>query len=432
MIILAYIILVLSLINLFRMVIFLIASDIYDIKNAKLAAKEFRAPKYFYSRSYNPLVSIIVPAHNEERTLERNLLSIINSTYRNIELIVVSNNSEDKTVKIARNFQRKYGDRLKKFTVIDATFSGKARALNEGLKHASGTLFMCLDADSALTQYALAEAVACFREKSLAALSSSVKIFPNKGYLNLLQRIEYLVCYQMKKAETVTRIQYIVGGIGSMYRTRILRTLNCYETDTITEDIDLSMKLLERYGQSKYIGYSPKVVVFTEAVTNFSDLLKQRFRWKYGRYQVFFKRKSLFWSRGKNQNPFFSWIYLPYALFAELSYSIEPLTIAFIFFLIIRYGDMTMLIGSFITFCFYSIIQISGATHGYSKKERRQLLLFAPPAYILMYVISVAEYVATIRGILNLKKLYAEHNSGNSGCAWKHVTRSGITTSEEI
>lgn len=82
----------------------------------------------------------------------------------------------------------------------------------------------------------------------------------------MIQRIEYLICYQMKKAETQIHIQYIVGGIGSMYRMRTLKTLGNYEPDTVTEDIDLSMKLLEHYGDRAKIGYNPDAAVFTESV----------------------------------------------------------------------------------------------------------------------------------------------------------------------
>jgi cellulose synthase/poly-beta-1,6-N-acetylglucosamine synthase-like glycosyltransferase len=417
MVFIAYLVLILSFVNLFRMAIFLIASDIYDIKN--IAGNQSQG---LYSIHYQPLVTIVVPAHNEEKTLKQNLLSIADSSYKNIELIIVSDSSTDKTLSIAKSFQRKFRQKFKKIKVLQVQVRGKARALNAGLKHAKGSLFMCLDADSFLTSESLKDAVSSFREKSLGALSSNVKIDPNKGILNWIQRVEYLVCYQMKKAETLTRIQYIVGGIGSMYRTNLIRKLNWYETNTVTEDIDLSMKLLEVYGKKKKIGYNPNVVVYTTAVVTIFDLIRQRFRWKYGRYQVFLKRQTLFLSR--KHNFWLSWIYLPYALFAEFTFLFEPLTIALIFYLIFRLGDLRMIVGSLITFCFYTIIQISGATQSYSRKERLKLEIFAPFAYIFMYILSFVEYVATIKGIFNFRKLFREYKVGYSNCDWVHVKRS--------
>ena len=419
----AYVVLFLSLINLFRMATFLVGSDVYDILNVRKEKIRKRKSKHYFSSSYQPLVTIIVPARNEEKILERTLSSIINTSYRNFELIIVNDSSTDKTGQIARNFQRKFRHQIKKIVVLNVKARGKAKALNAGLKYAHGSLYMCLDADSALAPNALREAVACFREKSLGALAANIKIFPGTGILNLLQRIEYLVGYQMKKAETLIRTQYIIGGIGSMYRMKIIQTLGLYETDTLTEDIDLSMKLIENYGKEKYIGYHPLVIVYTEAVMNVPDLIKQRFRWKYGRYQVFLKRHKLFWSLNTNKNLLLSWVYLPYALFAELAYTLEPLTIILILYLIFSFGNYSMVIGSFLAFCFYSVIQVTGATQSYSKMERIKLLSFAPLAYIFMYALSYVEYIATWRGLLNFKKLLHEYHHGGSHCEWTHVAR---------
>jgi len=437
----AYAVLFLSFINLFRLVFFSIGSDLYDIRNLRFGLnsnnifkikksrfdnKRYKSKNYF-SKRYYPLVTIIVPAHNEERVLKRNLLSIINSTYKNVELIIVNDSSTDKTKQIALNFQHRYKNNLKGIKVINVNVRGKAKAMNKGLKYAHGSLFMCLDADSALTPNALKNAVEFFREKSVGALASNVKIIPGKGMLNLLQRIEYAINYQMKKAEALARIQYIVGGIGSMYRMKIIRDMGYYDTDTITEDIDLSMKMILTYKNKRYIAYDPSMVVFSEAALTISDLLKQCNRWKYGRYQVFLKRQALFYSKDKGIGRLLSWFYLPYALFAELSFALEPITIAYIFYLIFAYGDFSTILGSVFTFCFYTIIEVTGATQAYSFKERLKFAALAPFAYILIYILSFVEYVATIKGFLSIKKLLDGYKTGVGGCEWSHVERTGET-----
>jgi len=184
MLYLAYIVLILSLVNLIRMAFFLIASELYDINKIGQAEKEAD----FFRLNYRPLVTVMVPAHNEEATLKRNLTSIVNSTYKNVELIIINDSSSDRTGKIALNFQKKYRTKFKMIKVLNVNVRGKARAMNQGLKYAHGTLFMCLDADSVLTVDALEKGVAFFREKSVGALASNVKIIPGKGFMNLLQR----------------------------------------------------------------------------------------------------------------------------------------------------------------------------------------------------------------------------------------------------
>jgi len=52
-------------------------------------------------KSNNPLVSVIITTRNSERTIDKCLSSIKQQTYKNIEIIVVDNNSADKTKEIA-------------------------------------------------------------------------------------------------------------------------------------------------------------------------------------------------------------------------------------------------------------------------------------------------------------------------------------------
>lgn len=419
----AYAVLFLSFINLLRMGIFLIGSDIYDIKRSLTAMKG--AATNSRKRMRKPLVTVLVPAHNEELVLRRCLDSVYRSTYKNIELIIINDSSTDRTYGIARYFQRYYKDGFKNIKLLNVHVRGKARALNAGLAHTHGRLFMCLDADSALAPQAIEIAVQQFSDPTLGCISSNVKIFPDKGMLNLFQRIEYLVCYQMKKTETVAGVQYIVGGIGSMFRTHIVRKLGGYDTDTITEDIDLSMKIISRYSSKYRIGYHPDVVTYTEAVHDFPGLLRQRFRWKYGRYQTFLKQRHLFWSTDRKYNKVLSWLYLPYALLSELLYVLEPLVVVLIAYLLIRYGDMTVLAGSFLVMTFYISMHITAATNSYSLEERLRFIAAAPLAYIGMFVLSFIEYSATVRGFHNLYKIYKDYRTGEGVCEWKHVERKG-------
>lgn len=426
MIYIAYIVLLLSFLNLLRMGVFLVGSDVHDIRKSFFKKKtKDTAATGMRIRSWEPLVSVLVPAHNEEKTLQRNLDSIRNSTYKNIELIIINDSSTDRTYNIARSFQHQYRHSLKRVEVLNVQVRGKARALNAGLAYAHGGLFMCLDADSALAPQALAIAVEQFADPTLGCMSSNVKILPSKGILNLFQQIEYLICYQMKKTETAINIQYIVGGIGSMFRTHLVRELGNYDTDTITEDIDLSMKMISHYAGSYRIGYHPDVITYTEAVHDIRGLMRQRFRWKYGRYQTFLKQRHLFWSRDKRHNKILSWLYLPYALLSELLYILEPLIIVLIVYLFVRYGDTTILTASFVVAIFYIVMHITAATNGYSINERIRFIGAAPVAYIGMIVLSFVEYGATIHGFKNLRKIYKDYRSGEGMCEWKHVERMG-------
>lgn len=422
----AYIVLFLSVINLLRMGLFLVGSDIYDIKKSLSTKKQSPSSS---KNTYKPLVSVLVPAHNEELVLRRNLESVLKSTYKKIELIVINDSSTDRTYRIARTFQQQHGDHFKKIRVLNVQVRGKASALNAGLKYANGSLFMCLDADSTVTPDAIEIAVRDFSNPKVACVASNVKIFPDKGALNLFQQIEYLIGYQAKKTESLGGIQYIVGGIGSMFRTQLVRRLGGYDTDTVTEDIDLSMKILSKYGRKYLIGYNPKMVTYTESVNEFGGLLRQRFRWKYGRYQSFLKYKNLFFARGSNTNKVLGWVYLPYALISEIMCILELFTIILICVLLTQYGSFNIIAASFITFTAYTVLNVTAATTGgYSLSERIRFIAAAPFAYLGLYVLSVVEYSASIYGFVKLRKIYRDHKTGLGGSSWKHVERRGTAS----
>ena len=90
-----------------------------------------------------PLVSIIVPVYNVERYLPQCLDSLVNQTYRNIEIICINDESPDHSSDILKNYAEK-DSRIKIFEQKNMGLSG---ARNTGMKNASGDYVMCVDSD---------------------------------------------------------------------------------------------------------------------------------------------------------------------------------------------------------------------------------------------------------------------------------------------
>ena len=101
--------------------------------------------------------------------------------------------------------------------------------------------------------------------------------------LGFIQRFEYLVSHHMKKAHTAFNVEYIIGGIGSMFRRSMLDEVGLYDTNTMTEDIDLTMKIIAQRATEPAGGVRRRRPVYTEAVPSFGRCVRQRYRWKYGR-----------------------------------------------------------------------------------------------------------------------------------------------------
>ncbi len=89
----------------------------------------------------NPFVTVVIPAYNEEKFIDVVLKSLINQTYKNFELVVVDNNSKDKTGEVAKS----YGAR-----VVVEKKKGVAEARNSGFMAAKGTIIATTDSDSVL------------------------------------------------------------------------------------------------------------------------------------------------------------------------------------------------------------------------------------------------------------------------------------------
>jgi glycosyltransferase involved in cell wall biosynthesis len=105
-----------------------------------------------------PLVSVVIPSYNAAAQIEATLLSVINQTWPNIEIIVVDDGSSDNTVAIAGMVNPE------KITVISQPNSGACRARNNGFQRSNGKYIQFLDADDLLSRDKIAEQVKALEE----------------------------------------------------------------------------------------------------------------------------------------------------------------------------------------------------------------------------------------------------------------------------
>ncbi len=410
-----YLIATLSLLNFVRILVMLIGSDMYDIRQI-LKNHAYKQRK----RAYRPLISVVIPAYNEEMGVIRTIKSVMANDYANKQIIVVDDGSRDKTLAMLHNYQRKYPGA---FTVVHQQNAGKAAAINRAVSRwAKGSLVMVVDADSLLKPDAISNMVRHFRDRKVIATASNVKVIPSRKVLGIAQRFEYLISYRMKRALTVSNMEYIVGGVGSTFRRSVIIKAGLYDTDTMTEDIDLTVKLIREYGNKKYkIHYAADSVAYTEHVLSFKSLVRQRFRWKYGRMQTLLKNQALFFSTHKKYDKRLTWYQLPYAIIGEIVLMLEPLLVGYIVVVTLLYSDLSSMLSVYIIVTAFVFLMLLGEE---TESTRTKLILAAalPATYLLMYILTAAEFAALVQSIRNRKQLFArtmEHAS------WEHVERSG-------
>ena len=412
-------ILVFGVINITRIVLFLVGSDIYGLQK-QLARKRYR-PK-----GPLPSISVVIPAHNEEATILHSLRSVVSAGYpkEKLTVIVVDDGSRDRTAVLVKEYVCRL--KLQNVILVRQKRQGKAHALNNGIRyHARGEIVMCLDGDSTIASDALQNVARYFDDKRVVAIAANVKIRAMHTLLNLVQRFEYVVSHQMKRALTVYNIEYIIGGVGSSFRRTALRKVGYFDTDTLTEDIDLTMKFLQLGNKAHRVIYASDVVTYTESVLDIRGLIRQRFRWKYGRFQTFVKNASLFFDRSGKNSKLLTWGYLPFAFIADFTFFFEPFMVSYIAYIILRYQDWATLLAAVVVISSYITLNII-AEDTIQWREKIVLVALAPSMYILFYLLSIVEYIALIRSYAQFKSVRASIGRGVS--VWEHVERAARST----
>lgn len=105
-------------------------------------------------QSNNPLVSIIIPVHNGEKYIRESLDSCLGQTYEDIEVIVVDDKSEDKTLSILQEYQQK--DQRVKVIPVEKQ-NGLGNVINIGIKQSKGKYIARMDADDIMYRDRIAQ-----------------------------------------------------------------------------------------------------------------------------------------------------------------------------------------------------------------------------------------------------------------------------------
>jgi cellulose synthase/poly-beta-1,6-N-acetylglucosamine synthase-like glycosyltransferase len=237
-----------------------------------------------------PKVSLIIPAYNEEKTIEKTIKNVLNLNYprRKLEIIVVDDGSKDKTYEKAKKFE-KFGVK-----VFKKQNTGKAATLNFGIKRAKGEIVGVVDCDTILEKDALIKSVQYFKEKGVACVTSRILQRRKKKILERWQDIELkLIAYSRKLSEYLNLITATPGPL-SLYRKDVLIKLKGFDEKCCLEDNEIAWRLI-------FNGYKVKMSYEAKAYTNMpskiSEWWKQRVRWGVGGLQII--RKYLF-TFGKN------------------------------------------------------------------------------------------------------------------------------------
>lgn len=233
-----------------------------------------------------PLVSFAVPAFNEEKNILKCLKSILDLDYpkNKLEIIIINDASSDKTSSIVKKFIYN----KKNIILIDKKVNeGKAKGLNDALKIAKGKFFISVDGDSFPEKNTLKEVIKVFYKEGerTGAVVPLITPVRTKNFIERAQKIEYAVAFISKFFLWKIGCICVVNGPFAAIRKNVLRNIGGYSEETLTEDVEIALRL-QKYNYK--IGVA-NCHVKTVCPTNLGDLFKQRKRWDTGTAANYFK-----------------------------------------------------------------------------------------------------------------------------------------------
>lgn len=347
-----------------------------------------------------PLVSIIVPAYNEEINAVRTVNSLLMQDYPNLQVVFVDDGSKDSTYATVSNTFKNVAN-VKVYTKING---GKASALNVGIAKANSEFVVCIDADTQLKTDAVSKLMQKFTSEKIAAVAGNVKVGNEINMITKWQSIEYITSqnFDRRAFDLLDCITVVPGAIGAFRKAAVIEA-GGLTTDTLAEDCDLTMRLHR-------IGYEVRncndAISYTEAPETMRQFMKQRFRWSFGVMQCFWKhRDAVFNPKYKN----FGMVAMPNILIFQMILPfLAPLADLILVLSLVAAGfgiipaSITHIV---IYYLIFTLVDVAGAAlaFAFEKEDYKKLIWMIPQRLVyrqLMYYIIIKSFSKAIKGEL--------------------------------
>jgi cellulose synthase/poly-beta-1,6-N-acetylglucosamine synthase-like glycosyltransferase/peptidoglycan/xylan/chitin deacetylase (PgdA/CDA1 family) len=245
-----------------------------------------RGTRTAFDPDFQPPVTVIVPAYNEEKVIEKCLDSILQSDYANFTVVVVDDGSTDRTSQIVA---QKFGQD-ERVMLLQEENRGKWHAANFGLSVVETPYFVIADADSLFFPDTVRWLVQQFKDDRVGAVAGLVEVGNHENLLTACQRVEYIVSQSvMRRAyETFEGILVVPGAVGA-WRTEAVLRAQAFSGETITEDADLTVAV-HRAGYR--VRFQEQARSVTEAPATVRAFMRQRLRWTFGMLEVSWKHRG--------------------------------------------------------------------------------------------------------------------------------------------
>ncbi len=312
-----------------------------------LSAEQARPATESEASSFLPVITLLVPAYNEEVTIAESVRSLLRLRYPAFEIVICNDGSRDRTVEVLRrefHFVRtdhEYDDQLKtapvrafyesrmplppglrRLVLIDKENGGKADALNAAINVARGEVVTSMDADSVLMPDALLRAAQPIADDPGGVVAVGAQVGLANGaiiedgrvsemrlpklWIARFQAVEYMRSFaQGRTALAALDSLLVLSGVFALLRRDLVVAIGGFLTPhmkarvgleycgesphTVCEDMEIVVRLHRYVHDRKLTGhvvFLPFPVAWTEAPESYEDLGKQRARWYRGLLEV--------------------------------------------------------------------------------------------------------------------------------------------------
>ncbi len=286
-----------------------------------LYISNFKWKKIEAKKGFSLRITVIIPTYNEKKTIGQKLENIIEQIYPKelMEIIVIDSNSQDKTLKIVRDFQRSHKE-LNMKIISERERKGKSSSINRAFASSSldSEVFIMTDADSLLEKDAIDNVINCFQNPEIGAVCGTQMILNVDESGETRLEGTYRSFYKkLRTGESMLDSTPIFDGELAAYRADIVRSMKVRENSNAD---DCQLAVLVR--KSGYRAIScPDAVFYEYAPSDWRSVKIQKVRRGQGLSRNFWYNRDLMFN--KNYGKFGSFIF-PVNFFMHI---ISPFTV---------------------------------------------------------------------------------------------------------
>ena len=269
-----------------------------------------------------PKVSVLLPCYNEAANVDETIHHLFKQNYPFMEVIAVNDGSKDDTASRLDTLELQYPT----LKVLHQANQGKASAMNNGLSQATGDIIVGIDGDAILDYDAIGYMVSHFLSSpKVSGVTGNPRVRTRSTAIGKIQTGEFsAIIGLIKRAQRIYGMVFTISGVICAFRRKALEEIGGWNTDMITEDIDVSWRLQLAGGQ---VRYEPRAMCWVLMPETLRGLFKQRLRWAQGGGEVFLRYFSQT-IRWKNRR--FWLLMLEYIVSVVWCYSVITLLLAWL------------------------------------------------------------------------------------------------------